>query len=346
MSRIRGQHNPLCATYSTGTLKASVVEVSVRKDLTIHQFEHTKLIGQHITFGINPIPVEVCCGTIIAAQVEAVVFDRLHQCPQTQQVSITIKVVGVDFFTSTNAGIDLLLNLLCFLISYKGGSGCHLTGKLTDFLYIGKRRLTMSNVCIRFDKLHQVVIMPHRTVRVCHSITKIAFSIVTSVRSNDDLLINNVGELISQQVGLILIRSTETDEVCLIDGAQARQIIKASMKDLCNVAIIELINLLMTVSNTNLLFVEYCFSANEKSISGRISSPYNCGGTVHLHRQGARGHEPIQHGEVPRQDGVFSVFQVGVLHVGSIGCLGVLWRFGGHLTKWHRLSRFAPHEVL
>ena len=40
----------------------------VREYLTIDQFEHTKLIGENITFGINSILFDVCCGTIVAAQ--------------------------------------------------------------------------------------------------------------------------------------------------------------------------------------------------------------------------------------------------------------------------------------
>ena len=319
MTPIRGQHNPLCATYSTGTLKAPVVEVSVRKDLTIHQFKHTELIGENITLSINSVAVQVCCRTRISAEVEAIILDRLHQCPQTQQVSITIEVVRVDLFTSTNAGIDLLLNLCCFLIRNKGGSGCHLTGKLADFLYISKGRLTVSNVCFRFNELHQVVIIPDGTIRVCLSITKILLSIIASVRSDDDTLLNNFGELISQQVGLILIRSTETDEVCLIDGAQTGQIIVASMQDLSNVAFIVLINLLMTVGNTNLLLIKYCLGSYKELTVCRVGSPDDRRRSVDLDRQGARGHEPVQHGQVARQDGVFGVFQVGVLHALSIG---------------------------
>ena len=63
------------ATFSTGTLKATVVEVSVRKDLTIHQFEHTKLIGHDITFCIDSVAVEISSRTIIAAEEQTIIFD-------------------------------------------------------------------------------------------------------------------------------------------------------------------------------------------------------------------------------------------------------------------------------
>jgi hypothetical protein len=65
----------VCATFSTGTLKPLVVEVSIRKDLTIDQFEHTKLIGHHITLSINSVAVEVCCRTLIAAEEQTIIFD-------------------------------------------------------------------------------------------------------------------------------------------------------------------------------------------------------------------------------------------------------------------------------
>jgi len=67
-----------CATFSTGTLKAPVVEVCSTEDLTIDQFEHTELIGEHITFGINSVAVQVCCRTIVAAQEETIFFDGLN----------------------------------------------------------------------------------------------------------------------------------------------------------------------------------------------------------------------------------------------------------------------------
>ena len=143
MARSGGQINGVCATSTTGTVEAPAVEIMIGKDLTIDQFEHTELIGENITLGINSVAIDVGGRTIIAAEEEAVIFDRLHQCPQTQQVGVTIEVVRVDLFTSTNAGIDLLFDLCRFLIRNKGGSGCHLAGKLANFLYIGKGRLTV-----------------------------------------------------------------------------------------------------------------------------------------------------------------------------------------------------------
>ena len=78
MAPIQGFRKGVCATFSSGTLKALVVEVSIRKDLTIHQLKCTKLIGENITLGINSVSVEIRSRTIIAAEIEAVIFDRLH----------------------------------------------------------------------------------------------------------------------------------------------------------------------------------------------------------------------------------------------------------------------------
>jgi len=69
MTRIQPFHKGDCATCSGSTLKPPAVEVSIRKDLTIDQFEHTELVGEHITFGINSVAVQICCGTIVAAEV-------------------------------------------------------------------------------------------------------------------------------------------------------------------------------------------------------------------------------------------------------------------------------------
>jgi hypothetical protein len=52
-----------------------VVEVSVRKDLTIDQFEHTKLIGQNITLRVDSVTVEIGSRTIVTAEEQTVIFD-------------------------------------------------------------------------------------------------------------------------------------------------------------------------------------------------------------------------------------------------------------------------------
>jgi len=75
MAPIQGFRKGGCATFSTGTLKAPAVEVCSTKDLTIHQFEHTELVGQNVTFGINSLAVQVCSGAIVAADVYTIFFD-------------------------------------------------------------------------------------------------------------------------------------------------------------------------------------------------------------------------------------------------------------------------------
>ena len=47
-----GHRKGVCASSTIGTLKPTVIEVSVRKDLTIHEFEHTKLIGENVTLSL------------------------------------------------------------------------------------------------------------------------------------------------------------------------------------------------------------------------------------------------------------------------------------------------------
>jgi len=75
MAEGRGHRKGVCATSTIGTLKASAVEVSVRKDLTIDQFEHTKLIHQNITLSVDSVAVEISGRTIVTAEEQAVIFD-------------------------------------------------------------------------------------------------------------------------------------------------------------------------------------------------------------------------------------------------------------------------------
>jgi hypothetical protein len=68
MTGNRGKVNPLNHKCCLCDLKPAGVEVSISEDLTIDQFEHTKLIGHHITLGINTVPVNISGRTIIAAK--------------------------------------------------------------------------------------------------------------------------------------------------------------------------------------------------------------------------------------------------------------------------------------
>ena len=65
-------------------------------------------------------------------------------------------------------------------------------------------------------------------------------------------------------------------------------------------------------------FVEDTFGPHEEVSRGRIATPDNSGSTVDLHRQGATIHEPVQHGKIAREDGVFGVFDVSVFHTVSM----------------------------
>ena len=67
-----GQFNDLPRSQVLRYLKPPAVEVMIGKDLTIHQFEHTKLIAHHVTFSINTVAVDVCCRTIITADVQKI----------------------------------------------------------------------------------------------------------------------------------------------------------------------------------------------------------------------------------------------------------------------------------
>jgi hypothetical protein len=172
----------------------------------------------------------------------------------------------------------------------------------------------VQNVSFGFDKLNVLSISPDAKVRHCHGITKIALSIVASVRSDDNVLGYDVPELIRNGVWSVLIQSTETDKVSLIDCLHTGQMIKAAVQNLCNFALIEEVNLLMIVGDTDFLFVENCLGSYKELTVSRILTPYNCRGTINLDGQIARFNEPIQNGKVTRQDGIFGVFEVCVFH--------------------------------
>jgi len=75
----------------------------------------------------------------------------------------------------------------------------------------------------------------------------------------------------------------------------------------------------------NLYFVEDTFGAHEEITRGRIATPDNSGSTVHLNAESTCCLKPIQGIQVTREDGVFGVFDVFVLHDASMAGPGVLW---------------------
>ena len=300
--------------YSLCCLKPTTVEVVISEDLTIHQFEHTKLIGENITLSINTIAVDVCCRTIIAAEEETIIFDRLHQCPQTNQVRVTIKVLCSDVITRTNASVNLLFDLCRFLIRNKGDQSRHLAGKIYHFLYISEGFLIVQDVCIRLHELAVGSISDDEVHRIRYSITKIILCSVESVRSNNDLLGDYLTKLISDRVRSILITTTKTNKITLNDRFVTRQPIKTSVKNCCNFALIELIDLSMIVSNTNLFLVKNCLGSYKELTVGGINSPHDCGCPVNLNAQLTTSSEPIQDRKITRQDGIFGVFEVCVFH--------------------------------
>jgi len=61
-------------------------------------------------------------------------------------------------------------------------------------------------------------------------------------------------------------------------------------------------------------FVEDTFSAYEEVSSGRIGAPDNRRSAVHFNAKSASSSEPVQHSQIARQDGIFRMFDVSVLH--------------------------------
>jgi len=66
--------------------------------------------------------------------------------------------------------------------------------------------------------------------------------------------------------------------------------------------------------NFDFNFVEDTFGAYEEVSSGRIRAPDNSGSAVHLDAKCASSGEPVQHSQIARQDRIFRMFDVFVLH--------------------------------
>lgn len=93
-------------------------------------------------------------------------------------------------------------------------------------------------------------------------------------------------------------------------------------------------------------FVEDTFGANEEVSSGRITSPYNSRSAIHFNAEMTIGDEPIQGSQVTRQDRVFGVFDVLVLHVRSMAPLGAFWKGLWTVRELARNAGFAGVLVL
>ena len=172
----------------------------------------------------------------------------------------------------------------------------------------------MYNVGIRFHEQNVIIALQIHHQGQCPTITKVIVCFIIGVRCDDNPLRNYITELIGDHVRSVFSFTTKPDKVTLNDRLGAWQIIKARMKNVCYIAFIMLVNLIVRVSNTDLLFVEHCLSAHEERTRCRISPPHNRRSTVDLNAQSASSSEPIQNVKIASQDGVFGVLLMLVLH--------------------------------
>ena len=118
------------------------------------------------------------------------------------------------------------------------------------------------------------------------------------------------------------------------------------VQDFCNRADVVRINFRMRFVDLDLYFVEDGFRSDEEVSSCRITSPYNSRSAIHLNAEMTIGEEPVQSSQVARQDRVFGVFDVLVLHVRSIAGPGVLWGVWWTVRELARDAGFAGVLVL
>ena len=149
--------------------------------------------------------------------------------------------------------------------------------------------------------------------RCCYSITQVRFCGVNCMRSNDDILVNYLIELVCDCVGSIFVRSTETDKIPLENAICARQPIKTSVENSCNFAHMVLIDFFMRFVDFDLYFVEDRFGANEEVSGGRISPPNDSGSAINFGGKINLRLDRLQERSITCEDGIFGVFDVKVL---------------------------------
>ena len=77
------------------------------------------------------------------------------------------------------------------------------------------------------------------------------------MRCDDDILIDFVIEKLCDSVRGVLLPTSESDEITLNDSGMGWKIIKASMENVCHVAVVIFVNVCMALINFDFPFVEY-----------------------------------------------------------------------------------------
>jgi hypothetical protein len=70
----------------------------------------------------------------------------------------------------------------------------------------------------------------------------------------------------------------------------------------------------MIVSDTNLFLVKDCFGSYKEFTAGRVNTPHYSGRPIDFDAQLTASSEPIKARKITREDGIFRMVQMSVLH--------------------------------
>ena len=82
------------------------------------------------------------------------------------------------------------------------------------------------------------------------------------------------------------------------------------MKNQCDISLMIVVDVIMSIVDLDLFLVEYAFGADKKLLSLRMCAPDNRRSTVHFHRKMMPFGENIQGSKITSQNGIFDVFNV------------------------------------
>ena len=161
-------------------------------------------------------------------------------------------------------------------------------------------------MCLRLNKQALFSADQFVSQRESICIAEIFQCIVNRMRYDDNILGDYFRKNISNRIGAKSITTAIPNKITLDNGFSTRQTIKASVKNPSNFALIELVNFMMRMCNTDLYFVEHSFGANKELTISRIGSPNNSRSAIHFGADERIGiNKPIKTGKITRQDGVF-----------------------------------------
>ena len=138
---------------------------------------------------------------------------------------------------------------------------------------------------------------------------------------------NRIGkgiESISDSIGSESICTTKTNKIALINAFHLRKSFETSVENPSNLRVraVILFDVIVSIIDFNLYFVEYTFSANKKLTILGIRTKHNSGSTIVFYSATtitvAKIVDSILHSFLAEQCRIFGMFEMSILHVAII----------------------------